>query len=418
GTGLVITNAGNVGIGTTSPSQKLHVEGQCVTGDTLLPIVTSQKPEERSEYDATNFIGDNGDYSQNTPAILSSSHLTNFDQSAIFSQTCEMATTPTREIQTVLVPIKDIKGGEYVLSLNEETGKIEPHQIKGLLDMGVQPVYRLTTEDGRTIRTTGNHPYLTSEGWKKVVYLKEGEEIAVVSMSSNSSIDISPVANQSDQNFSLQPVENYTVISDSESVNLTGNSSQSFCKEKGVSRGKEGFNLFDDAFLNVQGKSAQIPLCMFGEAVGNHNPKRFLTEAEETQPEEREFSSFSKNTEERLSNSSDNSFKASVSRNNPTDSDLLSTKRTTPLRYSAGDERNFDNDTVSSLRNMEIIYQDYTTWQKIKSIEYVGEEQVYDIEVSGTHNFVAGHWIKAAKGTPPRWPKDSSDGEGIGGETG
>ena len=58
------------------------------------------------------------------------------------------------------VPIKDIKGGESVLSLDEETGKTVPARIKGLLDMGVQPVYKLTTEDGPTIRTTGNHPYL------------------------------------------------------------------------------------------------------------------------------------------------------------------------------------------------------------------------------------------------------------------
>ncbi|MDI6642321.1 MAG: hypothetical protein QME68_08450, partial [Elusimicrobiota bacterium] len=58
------------------------------------------------------------------------------------------------------VQIKDIKGGEYVLSLNEKTGKIEPHKIKGLLDKGVQPIYEIETEDGKKIRTTGNHPYL------------------------------------------------------------------------------------------------------------------------------------------------------------------------------------------------------------------------------------------------------------------
>ena len=56
--------------------------------------------------------------------------------------------------------IKDIKGGEMVMSLNEKTGKLEPRKIKGLMDMGFKEIYRLTTESGKTIRTTANHPYL------------------------------------------------------------------------------------------------------------------------------------------------------------------------------------------------------------------------------------------------------------------
>ena len=50
--------------------------------------------------------------------------------------------------------------GMRVWSLNEATGKLEPHQIRGLVPMGVKPVFRLTTASGKTIRTTGNHPYL------------------------------------------------------------------------------------------------------------------------------------------------------------------------------------------------------------------------------------------------------------------
>jgi len=159
GVGSTAYFASNVGIGTTLPDSKLHivggdlyvasdtpafgnasanedlyvqgnieVDGQCVTGDTLLSTVA--------------------------------------ENDLIFKQ------------------IKDVQAGDFVLSLNEETGQIEPHQIKGLLDMGVKPVFKLTTEDGRTIRTTGNHPYLKKQEvgsgkWTKVIYLRLGDEIAV-----------------------------------------------------------------------------------------------------------------------------------------------------------------------------------------------------------------------------------------------
>ena len=56
--------------------------------------------------------------------------------------------------------IQDIKSGDYVLSLNETSGKLQPAKVKVLLDMGEKPIYELTTESGRAINTTGNHPYL------------------------------------------------------------------------------------------------------------------------------------------------------------------------------------------------------------------------------------------------------------------
>jgi len=77
------------------------------------------------------------------------------------------------------IPIVDVRPGDYVMSLNESTRKIEPHRVIGLLDMGIKPVYKLTIASGASIKTTANHPYLTREGWAKVSSLKAGEEIAV-----------------------------------------------------------------------------------------------------------------------------------------------------------------------------------------------------------------------------------------------
>ena len=58
------------------------------------------------------------------------------------------------------VRIDQITPGDEILSLNEATGRFQWARVKALMDMGVKPIYKLTTASGKTIRTTGNHPYL------------------------------------------------------------------------------------------------------------------------------------------------------------------------------------------------------------------------------------------------------------------
>ncbi|MFH1280882.1 MAG: hypothetical protein ABII08_04715, partial [Candidatus Beckwithbacteria bacterium] len=173
---------GNVGIGTTNPLQELHVEGQCVTGDTLLPILVEEKTQNIPGSDPVNQKTAQGadlvssanlpkDESDKLNSNISqkyglSSQNMNVDSPGVepdergLSDPSSEPAEPTSTKSIAYTRIDQIKGGELVYSLNEETGKLEPQPIKGLLDMGVQPVYKLTTEDGKTITTTGNHPYL------------------------------------------------------------------------------------------------------------------------------------------------------------------------------------------------------------------------------------------------------------------
>ena len=101
--------AGNVGVGTTNPLQKLHVEGQCVAIGTLIRRRRRKKNGEWEEDD---------------------------------------------------VPVEDIEPGDEILSLNEDTGKFEWQMVEKTMDMGMQTSYQLTTESGKKIETTINHPYL------------------------------------------------------------------------------------------------------------------------------------------------------------------------------------------------------------------------------------------------------------------
>jgi hypothetical protein len=63
------------------------------------------------------------------------------------------------------VRIDQIKPGDEILTLDENTGRLVVSRVNALMDMGVKEIYKLTTATGKTIRTTANHPYLAVDGF-------------------------------------------------------------------------------------------------------------------------------------------------------------------------------------------------------------------------------------------------------------
>src|SRR3989344_7071091 len=63
--------------------------------------------------------------------------------------------------------IVDIKEGDEIQSLDEKTGELVWSRVKQLAYMGKKQTYRIVTEDGRSIRTTANHPYLVQHTDKR-----------------------------------------------------------------------------------------------------------------------------------------------------------------------------------------------------------------------------------------------------------
>jgi thymidylate synthase (FAD) len=53
--------------------------------------------------------------------------------------------------------------------LNEDTNVFETSHLTDVMCSGLQPVYRLTMEDGRTLDCTANHRLLTPDGWQAMV---------------------------------------------------------------------------------------------------------------------------------------------------------------------------------------------------------------------------------------------------------
>ncbi|MFZ5366523.1 MAG: phage integrase SAM-like domain-containing protein [Patescibacteria group bacterium] len=305
-------NTGNVGIGTTSPAQKLHVEGQCVTGDSLLPIVATEDTKILRDYDTKS-----ENKKEKSPNIS-------------------------------FVQIKDIKGGELVLSLNEKTGKIEPAKIKGLLDMGVKPVYRLTTEDGRQIRTTGNHPYLV-RNWQDLLkesnIKQEQSDYGQTKSNSGSGVNIENI------NFVFGAHNNFLKTNATPKENIPSNTS----------------------VVKTNNFLLPFSLAKLGTISTTPNqPADKLTNRSDTIDSQIGSTPLIKNNL-----SEENSF--------------VNAEWTKVIYLRPGMEiataDTSDGDPKGLLRGGGIGSR--VKWAKIASIEYVGEEQVYDIEVEGTHNFVA-----------------------------
>jgi len=79
------------------------------------------------------------------------------------------------------VPIRDLAGKRdfQVKSLDPETWTTRTAKATRAFCTGIKPVFRLTTQLGRSVRATANHKFLTIHGWKRMDELDEDSYIAV-----------------------------------------------------------------------------------------------------------------------------------------------------------------------------------------------------------------------------------------------
>lgn len=78
-------------------------------------------------------------------------------------------------------PIAHLVGqkGFRVLALNTDTWLLEPREVTNVFATGRKPVSRLTTRLGRSIRATANHKFLTMQGWQRLDQLTAGMHLAL-----------------------------------------------------------------------------------------------------------------------------------------------------------------------------------------------------------------------------------------------
>ncbi|MBU4482459.1 hypothetical protein KKC16_03360, partial [Patescibacteria group bacterium] len=303
----------------------VHIDGQCVTGDTVLPIVRVNNIE--------------------------------------------------------YVRIDEIKGGEYVMSLNEKTGLLEPARINGLLDMGVKPIYKLTTESGKQIRTTGNHPYLVKNQTDQNLFLN-GFGFSFVNIKNQASKDSHYNSANDEQDVSKIHISKNKLFFRFNSNNRKNNAKQTCQYENNNNALCECFayhNFSSDLEkVNAKYKHNNTPEMPIKEAnnltnVGLEDGTTWLTATPKNNP----LAMSAKKLDSTLNWGLDNSNIVYPQDNNSIEN--IENANWTKVAYlNKGDEI-----AVANENNSEVIFE------KIISIELLPSEQVYDIEVEGTHNFVA-----------------------------
>jgi replicative DNA helicase len=70
-------------------------------------------------------------------------------------------------------------GADVTIITLADDGSLHPSAPSAFVDDGVKPLFKVTTSLGRQIRTTASHPFLTQSGWRPLAQLTEGIPIAV-----------------------------------------------------------------------------------------------------------------------------------------------------------------------------------------------------------------------------------------------
>ncbi len=81
---------------------------------------------------------------------------------------CFAAGTPVTMADGSTKPIEDVHIGDWVMSYNLQTGKLEASEVLDLQQPVREGIYIVTFENGKVLRVTNDHPLYTDKGWAAI----------------------------------------------------------------------------------------------------------------------------------------------------------------------------------------------------------------------------------------------------------
>ncbi len=142
----------------------------------IVPKSKVKKITKRSKQKVYDIVGmPNGNFVCNNTVI------SNCDEAVRFASSCIVGETQIKTLNGQQ-QIKDLVGKQNfeVYSYNEKVKK-EEIQIAGeCIYTGEREVFEIETEDGKKIQASKEHKFLTTNGWKTVEELKEGDNLVEI----------------------------------------------------------------------------------------------------------------------------------------------------------------------------------------------------------------------------------------------